>query len=184
MAKVSRGIVITTSEYTKDFLKDCLLSLPENYPVLVVANNYSPVLPTYCPFKEGSVVFNNWNAFELGGILRGKETFDEFVHLMDTCLIKDTSLFDKLFEIEGNVFLTEGGYHYMGKFDSKSLPDIPKIDNKQDAISLELQWLKKPYTAFKPDLPVHTDVFEEKFGQHRMKLENDYIIKWKGTYYI
>lgn len=177
MAEISRGIVITTSKHTKDFLPDCLYSIKDiHYPILVVGNRYLPDV------DEGRIIVNDWNGFELGGIKRGKEIFDEFIHIMDSTLIKDTALFEKLFKMEGNVFLTQGGYHYMGKFVSETLPEIPKIHTKEEAIEMELNWLSKPYTYFEPDLPVHTDIFEEKFGSNRMKLENKYIIKWKGTY--
>ena len=160
-----KGIVITTSDYTKDFLQTCLNSLKTApYEVFVQDNG-----------SEGG--------YELAGIATGKNLFDEFVHLMDTTEIKDVSLFDKLFAIDGHVFLTNGGYHYMGKFVSKDLPDLPIIHTKAEAIDQELKWLStKPRKYFKPDLPVHTEVFEEKNGQRRMRLENDYLIKWKGTY--
>lgn len=168
MAKISKGIVITTSNYTKDYLIDLLQSilLDVNYPVLIHINT------------------NENNGWELAGLQKGKDNFEQFVHLMDTTLIKDISLFDKLFEIEGNVFLTEGGYHYMGKFVSDTLPELPKITTKGEAIDWELKWLPKPHKYFEPNLPVHTDVFEEIHGQRRMVLENDFIKKFKGTYSI
>lgn len=178
MAKIPKGIVITSSAYTKDFLIPCLNSLKNApYTVLVVGNDYIPE-------TDEMMVLNRWNAWELGGIAQGKKHFDKFIHLMDSCVVKDITLFDKLFEIDGNVFLTNGGYHYMGKFVSDTIPDVPKISTKAEAISYELNWLNKPYTFFEPDLPVHTDVFEEIHGQKRMLLENKYIKKWKGTYFL
>ena len=184
-----KGIVITTSEHTKDFLVDCLnsiipphISAKTNYPILVVHNDSNIV---YSKDLETGIthVGNNWNGFELGGILRGKETFSEFVHLMDTTIVKDSSIFDKLFEYKGHVFLTDGGYHYMGKFNSNDLPEIPKINSKPEAIALELHWLRgREAFYFKPDLPVHTNVFEEKHGRKNMVLENDFIIKYKATW--
>lgn len=175
-----KGIVITTSEYTKDFLKPCLDSIKKTqYTILVVSNDkYIPKVP-----HGIKLVVNNWNGWELSGIQRGKETFHEFVHLMDTTVVKDISLFDKLFSLQGNIVLTKGNYHYMGKFVTKDLPDIPKINSKEEGIRLERFWLKD-YKEFSPDLPVHTNKFEVIHNQHRMKLENDYLIKWKGTYSI
>lgn len=162
---MSKGIVITTSEYTKDFLFDCLKSVGTKYPVLVHMNTQDN------------------NGWELAGIQKGKENFDEFIHLMDTCIIKDVSLFDKLFAIEGHVFLTEGGYHYMGKFVSNDIPPLQNVTTKDQAIQQELRWLHgKQRTYFKPDLPVHTDTFELIHDQPRMRLSNDFIIKWKGTW--
>lgn len=176
MAKISRGIVVTTSEYTKDFLADCLKSLTgTKYPILVVANQYTPT-------TDYPLVVNEWNGFELGGILRGKEQFDEFIHLMDTTEVKDIDKLESVFDTPGHIFFTKGGYHYMGKFVSQDLPDIPVINNKADAIALELSWLKRGYKEFEPDLPVHTNVFVDKYGQWRMFLENDFIIKYKGTF--
>jgi hypothetical protein len=174
-----RGIVITTSEHTKDWLKDCLDSIPRGLCPVVVGNG------GYFPEIADQIVVNHWNGFELGGILRGKEIFDEFIHLMDSTIIKDHALFDKLFEIPGHVFLTQGGYHYMGKFVSNDLPEIPIITTKEEAIAHELHWLGgKARTYFNPDLPAHTGIFEEKHGRQNMVLENEYLIKYKATYRV
>jgi len=160
-----KGIVITTSEYTKDYLYPLLASIKTDYPIVVHMN--------------GGLNRNGW---EIAGVQKGKDTFDEFIHLMDTTLIKDNSLFEKLFAMDGNVFLTNGGYHYMGKFVSNTLGQLQTVSNKEEAIQQELHWYHGPRTYFTPDLPVHTNNFEEKYGQNRMRLENDYMIKWKGTY--
>jgi FkbM family methyltransferase len=178
---VKRGIVITTSEYTKEFLKDCLDSIKDvEYPVLVVSNgDYKP--DHYICQNVCEVIINEENLWEMGGIQRGKENFDEFVHLMDTTVVKDISMFDRLFEIDGNVVLTKGNFHYMGKFETAKLPNLPVITNKDTAIKLEAHWLKY-YKEFRPDLPVQSDVFEEVHGQRRMRLENRFMVKWKGTF--
>lgn len=176
-----KGIVITTSQATKEFLPECLESLKGvPYPILIVSNGgFKPEIT-----GEGSLVINDWNGWELGGIQRGKETFTEFVHLMDTAVVKDISLFDKLFAIEGNVALTKDHFHYMGKYVSNLLPNTPRIHEKSVGILMETTWLDKSknYSEFTPDLPVHTDNFTEIHGQKRMVLENDYIIKYKGTW--
>lgn len=177
MADISRGIVVTTSKYTKDFLPECLNSLAgSKYPILVVGNG------GFVPDTDYPSVVNDWNGFELGGILRGKENFAEFIHLMDSTQVKDLDKLLSVFDINGHVAFTKGFYHYMGKFVSQDLPDIPIINNKADAISLELSWLKRGFREFEPDLPVHTNVFVDKHGQWRMVLENDFIIKYKGTF--
>ena len=176
-----KGIVITTSAFTKDFLKPCLESLKGTpYKILVVSNGgYKPEFPIE------NLIINSWNGWEIAGIQRGKETFSEFVHLMDATLIKDISLFDKLFAIEENVVLTKGNFHYMGKFLTKELPNLPIVRDKATAIMLEVRWLDGfPYTEFEPDLPVHSLIWEEIYGQKRMRLENDYMVKWKGTAYV
>lgn len=179
---VSKGIVVTTSEFTKDFLKPCLDSLKgTKYNILVVSNGgYIPDVP-----KGTNIVVNSWNGWEIGGIQRGKETFNEFVHIMDTTIIKDISLFDKVFAIKGNVVFTKGNYHYMGKFVTKDMPNLPRVHDKTTAIMLEVRWLDGfQYTEFQPDLPVHSLTWEMIHGMKRMRLENDYMIKWKGTAWV
>jgi len=175
-----KGIVVGTSAFTKDYLKPCLDSLKGTpYKVLVVSNdNYTPDFPI------DNLIVNEWNGWELAVLQRGKENFDEFVFIHDTCLIKDISLFDKVFAIEGNVVFTKSNFHYMGKFVTKELPNLPIVHDKILAVYLEVRWLDGfKYTEFTPDLPVHTNVFEEIHGMKRMKLENEYMIKWKGTYF-
>lgn len=193
-----RGVVITTSQATKDFLPECLNSLKGcTYPILVVSNGgYRPNIfgdssivedIIYCndnPETKASLIINDWNGWELGGIQRGKETFSEFVHLMDTAVVKDISFFDKVFEIEGNVAFTKDHFHYMGKYVSKLLPNTPRIHSKDMGIFMETTWLSKEsnYSEFIPNLPVHTDNFITIHGQKRMVLENEYLIKYKGTW--
>lgn len=178
-----KGVVITTSEYTRDFLKPLLESIKgTKYPVLVVSNGgYFPQTDATLDYE---LIVNDWNGWELGGIQRGKEKFEEFVHIMDSTIIKDISLFDKLFEIEGNVALTKDHFHYMGKYVSKLLPNTPRMNSKDLAIFMETTWLSKDenYSEFTPDLPVHTNNFIEINGRKRMVLENDYMIKYKGTW--
>lgn len=182
---MTKGIVICTSEYTKAFLRPLLESVKDTkYDILVVSNgNYTPDLSYFD--RPHTLIVNEWNGWEIGGIQRGKETFDEFVFLMDTCIIKDISLFDRLFEIEGHVVLTKGNFHYMGKFVTKELPNLPRVHDKTTAIMLEVRWLDGfKYTEFTPDLPVHTLNWEEIHGMKRMRLENEYMVKWKGTAWV
>ncbi|MCK9370946.1 hypothetical protein M0R04_13630 [Candidatus Dojkabacteria bacterium] len=189
-----RGVVIGTSEYTKDFLRPLLDSIKKiKYNVLIVSNggfNPNNIIAEF--LKENrlhkdwcSLAINTWNGWEIGVIQRGKETFSEFVHIMDTTLIKDITLFDKLFAIEGNVVLTKGNFHYMGKFVTKELPNLPRVHDKVTAIMLETKWLDGfKYTEMEPDLPVHSLQWEMIHGMKRMRLENQYLIKWKGTAYV
>jgi len=192
---MKKGVVIGTSEYTKDFLKPLLDSIKGvQYDILVVSNGgYKPDVDDYfcgdgkdcdCTYTFDLIV-NDWNGWELAVVQRGKETFDEFVHIMDTTLIKDISLFDKLFAIEGNVVLTKGNFHYMGKFVTKELPNLPRVHDKTTAIMLETKWLDGyKYTEFVPDLPVHSNKWIEIHGQRRMVISNQYMTKFKGTVWI
>lgn len=180
-----KGITITTSQYTKDFLRPCLESLKNTpYKILIVSNGgFKPDLSYFD--RQYDLVINSWNGWEIGGIQRGKETFSEFIHLMDTTLIKDISLFDRLFEIKGNVVLTKGNFHYQAKLVSKETPNLPIVHDKVTAILLEVRWLDGfKFTEFTPDLPVLTTDWEMVHGMKRMRLENKYMVKWKGTAWV
>jgi len=196
-----RGVVITTSSYTKDFLKDCLESIKETkYPIVILSNGgYIPKIEIdnfkqisenqweVLDFTNRSIdlIVNPTNGWEIAGIQAGKDNFDEFVHLMDTTVIKDISLFNKVFAIPGHVVFTKGNFHYMGKFVSKDLPNLPVVRDKSAAIMLEVRWLDGfDYTEFEPDLPVHTLNWEVVHGQKRMRLENEFMVKWKGTAWV
>lgn len=183
-----KGIVITTSEYTKDFLKPCMESLPSDWPILIVSNNYQDV-PEY---KGADIVHNEWDGFELGGIYQGAEHFDEFVHLSDTCVVRDKDMFPIMFEYPYSMYLCDGFFSHLGKYRTEILEEIgiPIIQDKMVGINYENVWHKEylehdpSARQFAPPLPVHTKVFEEIHGQTRMVLDNGYIIKYKGTWGI
>jgi len=182
---MKRGIVITTSAYTSAFLKDCLQSIEKTpYPILILSNDkYTPDLSYFN--RQYDLVINEQNGWEIAGIQAGKEKFEDFIHLMDTIVVKDISLFDKLFEIDGNVVLTHGNFHYMGRFVSSELPNLPIVHDKATAIMLECRWLDGyKFTEFEPNLPVHSLKWVMIHGQNRMEISNQYITKWKGTAFI
>lgn len=185
---MKQGIVITTSEHTKDFLKPCLDSLPKKWPILVVSNNYEDV-----PKYEGiELVHNVWDGFELGGIYQGSEHFDEFVHLADSTLVTNPEMFDTMFDCPYSMYLCDGFFSHLGKYRTQTLDEIgiPIITDKMVGIHYENAWHKEylekepESVQFDPPLPVHTKVFTEIHGQTRMVLDNGYIIKYKGTWGI
>ena len=194
---MKRAIVITTSEHTKDFLEACIDSCLQNkYPVHVVCNGGfkfpDHLTAKYDGVRDYELVVSEVerNGFELGGIEVGANYYDEFIHLMDTCVVHDQKMFDMMFDEEGSVYLCRGFYSYLGKYRTDILKKVgvPQIDNKKDAIFHEHSWhtdyrradpLAKP---FQPELPVTTDVFEQKHGRNNMVIANSFITKWKGTW--
>src|ERR1035441_4481428 len=98
-----QGIVIVTSEHTKDFLRDCIMScLQDKYPIMVVSNMY--IVPEAILGVE--YVNINSNGCELSGISVGMERFDEFLLLHDTMIVKDKALFDLVFSNPKSVYLS------------------------------------------------------------------------------
>jgi phosphatidylinositol kinase/protein kinase (PI-3 family) len=167
MATISKGIVISASEYSRPFYEDLMKSIKTDYPIYIC--------------WEG--LGRPEESFEIGAIQAGKEKFDEFIYLHDTVYIKDNKLFDELFAINGNVFLTESCYHYFGKYVSKEIPELPEVKNKEDAVKYELNWFKDMvHTVFHNQLPVISETFEEKYGRTNMRLENNYLIKFKARW--
>lgn len=203
---MTQGIVITTSETTEPFLNDLLESLPTMWPILLVCNdNHIPQVVRLAKLPPSTtVVCNDYNAWELGGVTKGAEHFDEFVHLMDTCIINKgivdekwpeaqltpEMLFRIMFGGPGSCYLCRGFYSYLGKYRSDILRHvgIPRIETKEQAIHAEDNW-NRVYLAADPSawqfpalLPISSNVFEEKHGRRNMVLTNGYITKYKATW--
>jgi hypothetical protein len=184
----STGIVITTSPASAAWLPACLASVQqyaEGRPILVVGNLCAPDLPTGVEFVQ-----NDWNAWELGGIYRGAQRFEQFVHLMDTTEVLSAELFRQMDTQESGVYLCDGFFSYLGKYLRRYIEPIgiPKITTKQEAIACEGAWnaaylhqdrTARPYT---PMLPIHTKEFVTKHDRLNMVLTNGHIVKWKGTW--
>lgn len=194
-----KGIVITTSAHTEQWFDACYDSVKDlGYPILVVVNagevdhEGKKFESEFMESNEGKfmVQVNNWNGFEMGGILRGTEHFDEFIHLMDTCVITNPEAIERMFEHKGSMYFCRGFFSYLGKYisDIAIKTGIPKVEDKEAAIFHEHAWHRK-YLAndpnakqFDPALPVTTEIFEEKNGRNNMVIDNGFIKKWKATY--
>lgn len=188
-----RGIVITTSKHTEAFFDECIQSIKgkTKYPIMVVINDpESNKSGLFLDNKDFKIYVNDWNGYEMGGIQRGAEVFDEFIHLMDTTVVKKPIMFDVMFAHDGSVALCRGFFSYLGKYVSEIVQKtgVPKVENKEQAIYHEHAWHKKymandpKATMFHPSLPVTTEVFEEKHGRTNMVLDNGLIVKYKGTW--
>ena len=132
MDKMVKGIVIACTEKHRVFYEDLSKSLKTKYPILFS--------------WEG--VDRPENSHEYAAVANGAKIFDEFIFLHCTMLVKDNSIFDKLFEMEGHVALTHNFYHLMGKYVSKDMPHIPVVNSKSESIQNELSWFTKPYSVF------------------------------------
>ena len=162
--KIKRGIVVPVTEEGRPFYEDFCKSIKTRYPILFSWEGVDR--------PHGS---QEYAAAELG-----RQMFDEFILIHCTCVIKDNSMFDKLFELPGHVALTDRFFHLMAKYVSADMPEVPVVHNKREGTNYEVNWFTKPYTVFEPEFPVASDKFEEKYGRKNMVLENDYMIKWKG----
>jgi len=163
------GIVISTHKSTELFYIDSMLSLRGcKYPIIVAYNTLED------------------NQYENKGLKVGMKMFENFIFLHDTVIIKNLSLFDKLFEYKDIVSISPRFLSYLGKFNSEILrqKNIPEVKTKQGSYELEML-LKKifPNTpCFDPTFVDGNHRFEQKYGRMNMVLENDYLIKYKGTW--
>jgi hypothetical protein len=160
------GIVITTHKSTELFYIDAMLSLRGcKYPIAIAYNT------------------DEDNQYENKGLKMGMDLFEDFVFLHDTVVIKDLSLFDRLFEYKGIVSISPRFLSYLGKFNSEILKqkNIPEVKTKRDAYETEM-WLRRAFPTapcFDRTFVDGNHRFEEIHGRMNMVLENNYLRKMK-----
>lgn len=141
------------------------------------------------------IVISNWG-FELGKIrwLMDNTTAQRFLFLQDSWVVKSPDLFALLEHTEGSIALTQDPYFFgcfAGVYERKVIEDIgiPTVSTKLQAVEFERSWHEsyvasagEPTVLF-PDL-TDENATEVRFhnGRENLILENDYIIKYKGTW--
>lgn len=167
-----KAIIIATTNGREQWLEQCLESLEgyTRYPKLVTMSG-------------------DW---ELGKIKNASESMviDEFIFLQDSMVIKDYKWIDEAFDYHGSVSIGwRPFFMYLGKYKTDILRsiEIPKVNNKLDAVNYEYTWPLEYIKADPSTKHIFTDltdtnIFLEKFGRMNMVLENDQLIKYKGTW--
>jgi hypothetical protein len=166
-------VVIGSSADRQNWLADCSASINRNH-IAVVS----------CGFELAKIgwVIDNTNA-------------DRFLFLQDSWLIKDDSFWDLLESHTGSVAITADPYFYgcyAGVYERSVIEQIgvPEINTKREAIDNEIAWHKRyvevagePVVLF-PDLSDAKATRQvERHGRTNLVLENEYIAKYKGTWY-
>lgn len=174
---MKQAIVIYTHHNAPGALENCLNSLRGyfKYPIIILYND-------------------DW---EIGCIkwMYKHTDYDEFFLMQDTVEIKDTAIFDILFEQWAGVSICVApkANSYLVKYCREDLNkiNIPTAHNKREAVNYEWDFWNYAYfvksrtgvaSPFILDSLGPENVFEEKFGKMRQKLENKYLIKYKGTW--
>jgi hypothetical protein len=116
--------------------------------------------------------------------------YDEIVFLNESMVIKDNAVWDILFKDYAgqSVMLGERFLMFFGKFRRQQVDKLtfPTVRNKIDDVLLgEGQWCRQymelgEYVELQP--LADGNRFTEKHGRTNMVLENDYFIKWKGSW--
>ncbi len=166
-------IVVATTPGREKWLDQCLKSIGD--------------IPT--------VVLSDFT-FELGKIkwMYENTNVDRFLFLQDSVVVKDKKFFDLIFSYPKSVAVSPcptvfGMYLGIYSRDTLSQIEIPKVNNKDEAIYYEMEWSNKYCSIEKvpvlfPDFIDHNNKgVIEKFGRPNLILENDYLIKFKGTWF-
>jgi hypothetical protein len=166
-------VVVATTPGREAWLTDCLASIQREVLVL----------------RQGGT-------WELGKIkwLYENTQLDRFLFLHDSVVVKDQAFFDRMFEHDGSVSVTnDPGIFgmYMGIFTREHLSRVELYSpvTQRDSIRAEIEWTHRYATAAGnvpvvfPDLRDQLNVgFVEHHGRKNMVLENYYLRKFKGTW--
>ena len=119
---------------------------------------------------------------------------ERFVLLQDSMIIKDQSFFELAMSNPKSVAFSNCPVKfgmYMGVFCRETLlkTHMPVVRDKEHGIELEVSWANE-YSHYEPDAPLLFDKFHDHYangtkqlhGRINLVLENDYIIKYKGTW--
>ena len=172
-----QGIVVQTGDGREHIIKNFLDTLPSKlkYSLQVVRNNN----------------------FELGAISQvyAENKYDEFIYLHDTCEIKSVDFVKEVFEKAKGNSVSFSDYPspigmYLAKYRREVLAkmELPIPKTKLEAVEQEELWTRK-YSEVDGDLlflnpPLRDgNNFVTKFGKICMKLENDYLVKYKATWH-
>lgn len=165
-------IVIGSSPGREKWLADCTASISKEH-IAVVSFGFE--------LAKISWVMNNTNA-------------DRFLFLQDSWLVKDDGFWDLLDAHSGSVAITCDPYLYgcyAGVYERAVIDQIaiPVITDKRDAIAKEIDWHKQyvgvvgnPAVLF-PELTDNNSTRQEqRHGRMNLVLENQYLVKYKGTW--
>jgi len=166
MMNIPSLIIVTYKN--SPFLPECIDSLQGcKYPIHLCINPDKD-----CPYDAGAFYYAQ------------KHGINTFIVLHDSMIIKDQTLFDIAFAIEGNVSISKQFLMCLGKFELDKMPPLPPMPiTKRGAVSFEGGYMRNiiPTQTLCPDF-VDRQVYIEKFGKKRMVLENQYLIKYKTTW--
>lgn len=167
--------VVCTTPKREMWLKDCLESIGER-PVMVLSD-YS--------YEVGKLDF-----------LIKQTKLDRFLLLQDSIVFKDADKFyEKLKNYDGSVSVNRDPSFYgsyLGVYERKVLEkiQIPSCHSKKEQVILEVALSDAYCQAYGGAVPVmypelndnNNNGFVERYGRKNMLLENDVMIKYKGTW--
>lgn len=138
---------------------------------------------------------------ELGAIrmIYQQTTWPRWLMLQDSCIVKDSTLFDLVDEVDGPLLIAPHPSMYLAVYERKLLdqihiPDVQAGIDREIAIAHEGLFMSRydavHHTTYGADLPVLFPEFRDgnavrqewRNGRNNLVLENDFLIKFKGTW--
>lgn len=169
--------IVIGSYVGSPWLPECLSSMPKDIPVIVVCEP-------------------NYECGKIGWAYRNTK-LDEFLFLPDTVVVKRHDWIRQARDTAGSVSINEEPAKmgsFMGKYRREILDKIgvPHTPNKRSAVDAEAQWTRlycatetiQPVPVMFPDFqhgPMPARV-ERRHGRENAVIENDHLIKYKGTW--
>jgi hypothetical protein len=194
-------IAISTHHTSLAYCCDLLTSLRGvRYPVYVTINDASAYSMAQMAKLHAAIMMANahyWDCLSDGyeiGALESTHRLtkaDEIFLLQDTTMVKDLTMFDVAFSERCSFTLGNNFQMYLGKFRREILSQVPfpRVQCKRQAVWAEGAGFCWPYSNAEVNgvkqlgtMLCDTELFVERHGQTRMQMENEYIIKWKGTW--
>lgn len=139
------------------------------------------------------VTYGDYELGKIGWVL-SHTTDDRFLFLQDSFMVKSERFWSMLDEHPGSVSLLSdpdrfGCYAGVYERDVLERVGVPVVESKRDAVRCEVEWTRA-YCAEAGDVPVlFPDVRDDKasgvverHGRQNLVLENDVIVKYKGTW--
>lgn len=158
--------IIVVSYIGSPWLSDCLNSLKEcKYPIHVAINTKAH------------------NHYESAGLKLGRELGKPFVLLQDSVVVKDLAFLDTMNTHNGPMAFAEKYLMYLGKYIPGNWQE-PDVNDKAEAVAGELTWCRDMSHGVAVLCPEFRDTrdLEVKHGKQRMRIENQYLIKWKNCW--
>jgi hypothetical protein len=165
-------VVVGSSPDRQEWLADCSASIKREHIVVV---NFGFAL------AKIDWVMKNTNA-------------ERFLLLQDSWVIKDGGFWDLLEAHTGSIAINSDPYYfgcYAGVYERSVIEQIgvPVMKDKRDAIHHEIEWHKRyvgvagePTVLFPELTDANSLGMIELHGRTNLVLENDYIVKYKGTW--
>lgn len=141
------------------------------------------------------IVVSGWG-FELAKIrwVMDNTTAERFLLLQDSWIVKSEGFWDLLEQFEGSVALTKDPYFfgcYAGVYERSVIERIgvPVVEDKRHSILLEIDWHRKyveahgePTVLFPELADRNATGIVERHGRENLVLENEFVVKYKGTW--